>query len=244
MRRGLSHVLLRTAALLVAAGAAPVRAAEAAAAAMPERHRAFLEGNCLGCHGPEKQKGKFRVDELSFALSDLPTAERWQKVLNALNSGDMPPEGETQPRPEAKADFLDDLSNTMVAARQRLGDQRGVIALRRLNRREYRNTLRALLGVEVEVSSLPSDAGGPGFDTVGANLFLTGNQFEIYEALAQEALEDAFNARAVAGVARKFHFEAEQIQPVVLKRNRESLDRKSTRLNSSHVALSRMPSSA
>ncbi len=224
MTRGLSHVLLRTTALLVTAGAAPLWPADAPAAAMPERHRVFLEGNCQGCHGPEKQKGKFRVDELSFALSDLPTAERWQKVLNALNSGEMPPEEEAQPRPEAKADFLDDLSNTMVAARKRLGDQRGVIALRRLNRREYRNTLRALLGVEVDVSSLPSDVGGPSFDTVGANLYLTGNQFEIYEALAQEALEDAFNARAVAGVAKKFHYEAEQIQPVVLKRNRESLD--------------------
>lgn len=109
---------------------------------------------------------------MPLAIADLSTAERWQKVLNALNAGEMPPENEAQPAPEIKANFLDDLSHAMVGARQRLGDQEGVIALRRLNRREYRNTLRDLLGVEMDVSVLPSDAGGPGFDTVGANLFL------------------------------------------------------------------------
>ncbi|MBI4626571.1 MAG: DUF1592 domain-containing protein [Verrucomicrobia bacterium] len=191
---------------------------------MPERHRAFLEQNCLGCHGPEKQKGKFRVDELPLTISDLPTAERWQKVLNALNAGEMPPEDEAQPAPELKADFLEDLSHVMVAARKHLGDQQGVITLRRLNRREYRNTLRDLLGVDVDVSALPSDTGGPGFDTVGANLFLTGNQFEQYEALAREALEDAFTAGAAAPVAKKFRYEAETIHPTFVKRNRESLD--------------------
>ncbi len=210
--------------LLFAAAVPGARSADAPAVAMPERHRAFLEKNCLGCHGPDKQKGKFRVDELTLAIADLPTAERWQKVLNALNSGDMPPEDETQPAPDTKADFLDDLSHAMVAARKRLGDQKGIITLRRLNRREYRNTLRELLGVDVDVSSLPSDAGGPGFDTVGANLFLTGHQFENYEALAQEALEDAFNARAVASLAKKFRYEAELIRPVFIKRNHDSLD--------------------
>ena len=224
MSPSLSKNLVRIWLVLFAAAVPGARAADTAAAAMPERHRAFLEKNCQGCHGPEKQKGKFRVDQLTLAISDLPTAERWQKVLNALNAGDMPPEDEPQPAPEMKANFLDDLSNTMVAARKHLGDQNGIITLRRLNRREYRNTLRELLGVEVDVSSLPSDVGGPGFDTVGANLYLTGNQFENYEALALEALEDAFNARAAASFAKKFRYESELIQPVFIKRNHESLD--------------------
>ncbi len=44
--------------------------------AMPERHRDFLKTNCQGCHGPEKQKGKFRVDDLPLAIADLQTADR------------------------------------------------------------------------------------------------------------------------------------------------------------------------
>jgi hypothetical protein len=58
---------------------------------MHERHRGLLKENCEACHGSERQKGKFRVDDLSFALNDLQTAERWQKILDAINSGEMPP---------------------------------------------------------------------------------------------------------------------------------------------------------
>lgn len=198
--------------------------AEVPKAAMPERHRSLLEAHCQACHGPEKQKGKFRVDDLPLLIADLPTAERWQKVLNALNSGEMPPEEEKQPEAGAKTDFLDDLSNMMVTARKSLSDQHGTIALRRLNRREYRNTLRDLLGVEMDVSELPSDTGGAGFDTVGANLFLTGNQFEQYEDLGREALTEAFNTHANASVPRKHHVEWENQHRVFLKKNRDGLD--------------------
>lgn len=210
--------------LLLAAGGTVARAADTSAVTMGDRHRTFLERNCQGCHGAEKQKGRFRVDDLPLALTNPATAERWQKILNALNAGEMPPEDEPQPAPEAKANFLDDLSNTLVTARRRLADQHGVIALRRLNRREYANTLYDLLGVHVDVSPLPADTGGPHFDTVGASLFVNGNQFELYETLALEALEDAFRAAAVDSTPRRFRLEMELGHPAFLKRNRESLE--------------------
>src|SRR6185437_14926583 len=147
---------------------------------------------CVKCHGPAEQNGKFRVDDLPFSITDIETAERWQKVLNAMNSGDMPPDDEKQPPDEAKADLLEDLANVMVAARKRLSDQRGVITMRRLNRRDYKNTLRELLGVEINVSELPSDTGTGGFDTAGQNLFMSANQFEQYQSLGRAALEEAF----------------------------------------------------
>ncbi|WP_256199193.1 DUF1587 domain-containing protein [Verrucomicrobium spinosum] len=59
--------------------------------------------------------------------------------------------------------------------------------MRRLNRREYQNTLRELLGVEINVSELPADTGTGGFDTVGSNLFMSGNQFEQYLSLGRDA---------------------------------------------------------
>jgi hypothetical protein len=186
-------------------------------AVMDGRHKALFKENCVSCHGPEKQKGKFRVDDLAFEITNIETAEKWQKVLNQMNSGDMPPEDEKQPKNEAKADFLDDLANVMVAARRSLGDQNGVITMRRLNRREYRNTLRELLGVEINVSDLPGDSGAGGFDTVGANLFMSANQFEQYQVLGREALEEAFAWQAAAGVEKKLHYEAETTTPIVRK---------------------------
>ena len=186
-------------------------------AEMHSRHRAFLEKNCQGCHGPEKQKGKFRVDELPFGIENLPTAERWQKVLNSLNAGEMPPEDEKQPGNAEKADFLDDLANVMVVARKALSDQKGAITMRRLNRREYRNTLRELLGADITVSELPSDTGTGGFDTVGSNLFMSGNQFEQYQALGREALTEALEWQAARGIEKHLHYEAETTTPGVQK---------------------------
>ncbi len=184
---------------------------------MSERHKTLLEQHCQKCHGAEAQKGKFRVDDLPFEITNLETAERWQKVLNQINAGEMPPEEEKQPGVTAKTDFLDELSQVMVTARKSLADQKGAITMRRLNRREYKNTLRELLGVEINVSALPSDTGTGGFDTVGSNLFMSGNQFEQYQLLGREALTEAFEWQAAAATVKKLRYEAEMSTPVVQK---------------------------
>ena len=186
-------------------------------AVMPEKHRALFKDNCVSCHNADKRKGKFRVDDLPFTITTVEAAEKWQKVLNAMNSGEMPPDDEKQPESGAKTDFLDDLANVMVAARRSLGDQNGVITMRRLNRREYRNTLRELLGVEISVSELPADSGGGGFDTAGVNLFMSGNQFEQYQELGRVALTEAFVWHAAAAEERKLRYEGETFTPVIRK---------------------------
>ena len=191
---------------------------------MPEKHRALLQAHCVQCHSAEKPKGNVRLDNLSFTLANIETAERWQKVLNQLNSGEMPPEGEKQPAKAAKADFLDDLANVMVAARRSLNDQNGVITMRRLNRREYKNTLRDLLGVEINVSELPNDTGTGGFDTAGQNLFMSANQFEQYQSLGREALEEAFAWQAAAGEERKLRYEAETTLKGIQQTYADNLD--------------------
>lgn len=212
--------------------AAPSQAAQKSSPSEPAGPRAvpvsaklrpLLEEHCQKCHGAEKQKGKFRVDDLPISIADVQTAERWQKILNAMNAGEMPPDDEPQPDSHQKTDFLEELSLTMVSARKALGDQKGVIALRRLNRREYRNTLRDLLGVEMDVSELPADSVPNGFDTAGARLFLTSNQIETYEALAEDALLESFRKHSQPFVSKKHRSEPESEHPVFLKRNAEAI---------------------
>ena len=198
--------------------------AEPPQARMEEKHRALFKEYCVSCHGPDKQKGKFRADNLSFTLSNLETAEKWQKVLNQMNSGEMPPEDEKQLPNELKADFLAELSHTMVAARRALADTKGEITMRRMNRREYGNTLRALLGVEVDVSELPADGGTGNFDTVGLNLFMSGNQVEQYLEIGRDALDEAFEWRANENLEQKFHMEAEETLKVIQQYHTDSLD--------------------
>jgi hypothetical protein len=181
------------------------------------KHQQLFKETCVSCHGPDKQKGHFRIDQLSLKVDTVETAERWQKVLNQINSGEMPPEDKKQPSAAAKTELLDDLSSMMVAARKKLGDQNGIITMRRLNRREYRNSLRELLGVEINVSELPPDGGSNGFDTVGANLFISANQIDQYQQLGREALEEGFAWQLSAPVQKKLHYEGETMTPTVRK---------------------------
>ena len=64
--------------------------------------------------------------------------------------------------------------------------------MRRLNRREYHNTIESLTGVSLNVESLPSDEGTGTFDTVGASQFISSDQFEQYLKLGRTAVDEAF----------------------------------------------------
>jgi hypothetical protein len=159
-------------------------------ARIDEKHRAFLKEYCVECHNADKQKGKLRLDDIALKLDTVQLADRWQKILNQVNSGEMPPDDSKQPTPVAKADFLEMLSGTLVTARKTIGDAHGQITMRRLNRREYKNTLRDLLGVDMSVNELPADGGAGSFDTVGASLFMSSDQFEQYLALGRQAIDE------------------------------------------------------
>lgn len=169
-------------------------ASEGPTAVMPENHFDFLNEYCLDCHDAITEEGNVNLEDLSFNLSTLATAELWQKVLNVLNSGEMPPEDETQPEAQSKTDFLDDLSHQLVTARNILNDSGGVITMRRLNRREYENTIWELLGVSIEAEELPKDASTGSFDTVGSALFFSSDQFEQYLNIGRRALYAALTA--------------------------------------------------
>ncbi|WP_237564850.1 DUF1592 domain-containing protein [Blastopirellula marina] len=198
-------------------GSGSVSATELPIVAIEQNQFTILEKHCTDCHSGTDAEAGFRVDNLSLTIDDKLSATRWQKVLNALNSGEMPPEEEPAIDKAEKANFLEHLANKMVDARRLLADQKGEITMRRLNRREYRNTLRELLGVQANVSELPGDTGTGAFDTVGSNLYMSSTQFEQYIALGRESLNEAFDRQAAAGVEKKTRFETEEITPKVAK---------------------------
>lgn len=199
LRYSITPLLLASAAL----------AADTPQAVFAEKHRAALKDHCFTCHNAEKQKGKFRLDDLPFSIGDNRTAERWQKVLNAVNSGDMPPEDEKPLPAAAKADLLDDLAKTIVVARRNLSDSRGVITMRRLNKREYARTIEALLGMRIDVHELPPDTSANSFDTTGSSLFMSGDQFEQYLDLGRAAMTEVFERHDTAATPKKTRIEAE-----------------------------------
>jgi hypothetical protein len=175
-----------------------------------ESTRPLLAAHCVECHGPDDANGGVRIDTLPAAIDSIEAAERWQQVLNVLNSGEMPPDDAKQIEPVAKADLLDDLAHVMVMARKSLAVSGGAVTMRRLNRREYANTLRDLLGVEIDVRELPADVQAGGFDTVGSGLFVSADQIEQYHSLGMIAVDEAWKRYGGNSEVRKLHVEAEE----------------------------------
>ena len=185
----------------------------------PQEHQAFFKKHCLDCHDSATQEGGVDLETLSFTIATIEQAERWQKVLNVLNSGEMPPEDSEQPDGSGKADFLDELAQTMVSARRSLADSGGRITMRRLNRREYQNTIEQLLGLKVDVSSLPADGGSGTFDTVGSSQFISSDQIEQYLKLGRSALDEAFERQATRQQpAKTFRVEPENTVNVLSRK--------------------------
>lgn len=126
----------------------------------------LFKDHCLKCHGPEKQKGDFRVDTgLPQDFLDVLAKEKWGGVVNVLNSHEMPPEKEKQPPPAQVGAAVDWITALLVRAE--LVRRDGTVVLRRLNRDEYRNTIRDLTGVDsttiacgCRTSRIPSSTAG------------------------------------------------------------------------------------
>jgi hypothetical protein len=138
----------------------------------------FFKDHCLKCHGPEKQKGDLRLDTLAANSDD------WHLVLEVLENGDMPPKKE--PRPDATA--LKQTISSLTASL--LKKVEPPIALRRLNRVEYENTVRDLLGINTPLAELlPEDGQVQGFDNVADGLSLSSILMERYLEAADVAFE-------------------------------------------------------
>ncbi|MEM6469639.1 MAG: DUF1592 domain-containing protein [Planctomycetota bacterium] len=166
------------------------------AAVMPLEFRQLFKQYCYDCHDSETKEGTVDLETIPFEVSrSIEIAERWAKVLDVINSGEMPPEDCEPIADEEKLSFLKKLSEEMVIARSILSDSGGVITLRRLNRREYANTIEALIGIRPDVSNLPDDQATGGFDTHGNSLFFSSDQLEQYLAAADDALRLALRTR-------------------------------------------------
>src|SRR5262249_42977718 len=130
--------------------------------------RPLLQKHCVRCHGADKPKAGLRVDRLGADMFQEKSAAVWHEIADRGNSGALPPKNE----PPLSRDELTRLSTWIAREQQRstalARNTGGRIVLRRLNRTEYRNTIRDLLGVPNDAAlELPEDPAAHGFDNVG-----------------------------------------------------------------------------
>jgi len=137
-----------------------------------EPYRAWLQQYCIGCHNSRSaQPGNDPVDLESASLEDpLPHAATWERVLRKLAVRAMPPPGARRPEEVEFAAFTGWLSRSLDQAWAGRSTP-GRFVVHRLNRAEYRNAVRDLLALDVDVSELlPNDGGDFGFDNIAAAL--------------------------------------------------------------------------
>jgi len=213
MRRPLRTGVLALATLLGLTGstraadplaAAPTPVAGTPAAAAPSDNEApsaasfvkdvvpFLSKHCYSCHGRGKRRADLALDEFLDEKAIQEDRDLWEVVLDMVRSGEMPP----KPRPRPNNAETEDALEAFEAVLARLDcsgpRNAGRVTLRRLNRTEYNNTIRDLVGVDFKpAADFPNDDVGYGFDNIGDVLSLSPLLLEKYLVAAEAILERA-----------------------------------------------------
>ena len=151
----------------------------------PEAQQALVDQYCLWCHDDVEKSGDLSMSELDLTNEGQPT-DIVEKMIRKLRAGMMPPLG--QPRPDART--LEAFVTSMEVGVDRAAaasPNPGRRALARLNRVEYANSIRELLGIGVDVAALlPPDSMGHGFDNMADALSISPALIEGYIRAAGE----------------------------------------------------------
>ena len=179
----LSVVVAATAVL--AHSANPSRRPNVVRSPAPSNHAEMLGTYCSRCHNDDDKVAGLSIEDLRDGdLAHGAHAEEWEKILRRASLGEMPPRDKPQPDASARAAFVTWLESSRDAYAAAHPDP-GRATIRRLNRVEYANAVRDLLGLKVDISrELPQDNSGYGFDNIADVLSVSPTLMDRYVAVA------------------------------------------------------------
>ncbi len=152
----------------------------------------FLKANCVKCHGATKPKGDLRLDSMEWKPTDENNVEIWQAIVDRVEAEEMPPKDNPQPNKADREAFLKSAGGRIKAAAQQSSRQ---VVLRRLNRKQFRNSLRDLLHIDVDVEdpteAFPADDEDDGFDNLGETLQMSDFLLRQYLKVARIVVDRA-----------------------------------------------------
>lgn len=151
----------------------------------------ILEDHCFSCHGEDENKGKISFDRFASTDELLAQTDLWVHALRNVRAGLMPPARKKRPSDEELATLVDWIKRAPLKLDPAHPDP-GRVTLRRLNRVEYRNTIRDLTGFDFRTDEeFPADDTGYGFDTIGDVLTTSPLLLEKYMQAAETIVEKA-----------------------------------------------------
>ncbi|HSJ04714.1 MAG TPA: DUF1592 domain-containing protein [Verrucomicrobium sp.] len=161
----------------------------------------FVSDRCLDCHDDSTKKGDFSLEHLDPKITST-NARDWLKVLQQIERHNMPPPDKKQPPANERQEVLVDLEGRLVThARAQIKDEGGTAhkaaTLRRLNRTEYRLTIRDLLHLNVSSfdpsREFPEDTRVHGFASNGEKLVTSSFLLRQYLETAEQVVTRAVN---------------------------------------------------
>lgn len=183
------------AAACVSLCAETARAAEVAtdiAARFEKAALPFIAKHCLGCHGEKDPKAELSLFGDRNAKAVVSRRSVWEGVLEMVETGQMPPQNKPRPDPAEAEAFVALVNSLFEEVDRTAAPDPGRVTVRRLNRVEYNNTIRDLIGVDFDpAEDFPSDDIGYGFDNIGDVLTLSPVLMERYLAAAETIVERA-----------------------------------------------------
>ncbi len=167
----------------------------------------FLKKYCFDCHAGGAEEGSLTLDEFAKPEAFAKNRKTAESVFKMLSAGVMPPEEGTQPKMEERQAAVDWIDAKLNYVDCDLPPDPGRVTIRRLNRAEYNNTIRDLVGIDFEpAADFPSDEVGNGFDNIGDVLSLPPLLLEKYleaaETIAKKSIvshPDRFGIQRFAG---------------------------------------------
>jgi hypothetical protein len=153
---------------------------------------AFLKKHCLACHGPKVKRADLVLHPYTDDRAVVKGRKVWQNVLQMVRSGEMPPRARPRPTVAEVEAFTGLVQGVFARADRSARLDPGRVTVRRLNRAEYNNTIRDLVGVDFNpADDFPSDDVGHGFDNIGEVLSLSPVLLERYLAAAESIVQRA-----------------------------------------------------
>ena len=154
---------------------------------VPESPREILDTYCVVCHNEALNTAGLTLDVANVEAPET-SSEVWERVIRRLRTGTMPPPGMPRPDPDTYDQLASYLETELDAAWPANADPGRIGAIHRLNRTEYRNSVRDLFSVDVNVAELlPGDQTADGsFDNYAAALSFTTAHLERYMSVARQ----------------------------------------------------------
>ena len=202
MRTPLFPVLVGGAAVMLSTSVYPQQPPDAAPTAASQQ--AIITRYCVSCHNDRAKTGGLSLERLTVS-SVGEHADVWEKVVQKLHANLMPPPERPRPDPATLKNLVTYLESSLDRAADLQPDPGRTEALHRLNRAEYRNAVRDLLALDIDVSAmLPADDVSYGFDNIAGVQRMSPTLMERYLTAAQKVSSVAVGASARAVTTETF----------------------------------------